>query len=310
MIVKTCDFFKKSHVVRKNKMKVKQQWLWLILFSYFLISNPVARLLHAQELPTATPDADGVIYAVVQPNDALWSIAARAGITLAELLELNSLTEDALIQPGDRLIVGIVAPPVTPTAVSSPTLIATRPPPSPTPTMPPPPLTALCLVAFTDNNGNGQREAEEPLQADVAFTIFTEAGVVANYVTDGITEPYCLTDLAPGNYQITRSVGREETLTNSGNRSVILVAGDQVMLGFAGFFGAMPTPTAVLPTQPSVINEYDTDAITAESTPIPDENNGERPFPIGAAILIGILLIGATIIIGLLKSRSSTSLRS
>ncbi|VAW33111.1 hypothetical protein MNBD_CHLOROFLEXI01-3040 [hydrothermal vent metagenome] len=279
-------------------MRVKQGWLWTILLICFLGSVNV-RLLHAQELPTPTPDADGIITIIVQPNDALWSIAARAGISLTTLLDLNNLTEDALIQPGDRLIVAIVEPPVTPTAVSSPTPSATRPPPSPKPTSQPPPPTVICLVAFSDSNGNGERDAEEPLQAGVAFTLFTDEAVVANYVTDSLAEPFCVTDLPPGAYQITRSVGREETLTNSGNRSLTLAAGDQVMLGFGSFIGATPTPTAVLPTQPPAIIGDET---FATAIPNLEEVREERLFPIGAAILIGILLIGTAVLIGRRRS--------
>jgi LysM repeat protein len=313
-------------LLRKRKMRVKQGWLWAMLLICFWGSVQVP-LLHAQNPPTPTPDADGIITIIVQPNDALWSIAARAGIPLATLLDLNNLTEDALIQPGDRLIIAIVEPPVTPTAtsacnpdcrsvqaVSSPTPSATRPPPSPKPTSPPPPPTVICLVAFSDSNGNGERDAEEPLQAGVAFTLFTDAAVVANYVTDGLTEPFCVTDLPPGTYQITRSVGREETLSNSGNRSLVLAAGDQVMLGFGSFEGAAVTPTAtsacnpdcrsvqtVLPTQPPTIIGYEASA-TGEATANQETNSEKRPFPIGAAILIGILLIGTAVIIGRRRS--------
>jgi len=286
-------------------MGVKQRWLWLVLFNCFLsgsllLGNWTLPVLQAQTLPTATPDAEGIIYDIVQPNDSLWGIAARSGISLTELLDLNNLTEDALIQPGDRLIVGIVA--ATPTPEASPTLAATREPPTPTATLPPGPVTAVCLVAFSDENGNGEREPAEPLQAGVAFTVFTTEAVVANYVTDGVSEPYCLTELAPGDYQITRSIGRGETLTNSGNRTVILAAGDQVMLGFGGLVGSTPVPTAVPPTQPvnpiggNVPATIITDAV-AEVTPSAAGNGAGRPFLIGAGILIGILLIGTAVLI-------------
>jgi hypothetical protein len=251
--------------------------------------------LQAQDLPTATPDAEGIIYAVVQPNDSLWGIAARSGISLTELLDLNNLTEDALIQPGDLLIVGIVEPPASPTPEASPTMAATREPPTPTITLQPSPVTAVCLVAFSDENGNGEREPTEPLQAGVAFTVFTAEAVVANYLTDGISEPYCLTDLAAGDYQITRSVGRGETLTNSGNRTVILAAGDQVMLGFGGLIGSTPVPTAVPPTlAPTIIGSNEGDS-QVEAPPSATENESGRPFLIGAGILIGILLMGTAV---------------
>lgn len=277
------------------KTGVKLRWLgWMLgLVAFFGSGSMFA--LQAQELPTATPDAEGFIYAIVQPNDSLWGIAARAGISLAELLDLNNLTENALIQPGDRLIVAIVEPPASPTPVETPTAVATRPPPTPTNTPPPPPLTVICLVAFADENGNGEREPLEPLQGGVAFTVFTAESVVANYVTDGISEPYCLTDLTAGDYQITRSVGRGETLTNSGNRTVILAAGDQVMLGFGGFSGATPVPTAVPPTSaPAIIGSQPAGNAPQASAAV-ESNNERRPFLIGAGILFGLLLIGTAV---------------
>ena len=50
-----------------------------------------------------TPDETGVISVIVQPGESLWIIAARAGLTLPELLALNNLTEADVINPGDVL---------------------------------------------------------------------------------------------------------------------------------------------------------------------------------------------------------------
>ncbi len=288
-------------------MGVKQQWLRWVLFSCFLCSGLLWWLtlplnLQAQTQPTATPNAEGIIYAVVQPNDTLTAIAFRSGISLTELLDLNNLTADTLIQPGELLIVGIVEPPASATPDVSPTLAATREPPTPTATAPPGPVTAVCLVAFSDENGNGEREPGEALQAGVAFTVFTAEAVVANYVTDGISEPYCLTNIEPGDYQVTRSVGRDETLTNSGNRTVILKAGDQVMLGFGGFIGATPAPTAVPPTQPAAIigngKANETPEALLVATPTVNGSGAGRSVLIGAGIVIGILLIGTAVLLG------------
>ena len=290
-----------------GKLGVKLRWLGWLLGSGLLFWLASVPQLHGQELPTATPDANGVIYAEVLPNDSLWGIAARAGISLTELLTLNNLAENALIQPGDLLIVGMVA---TPTPEATPTTAATREPPTPTATVPPPPPTVICLVAFTDENGNGEREPSESLQAGVAFTVFTSESVIANYVTDGVSEPYCLTDLAAGNYQVTRSVGRDETLSNSGNRTVILAAGDQVMLGFGGYLGTLPevTPTSAEPsdgvataTLPAIAPTQPVAVIGSAATPeaveaLPTEESGAgRPFLIGAGILIGLLLMGTAV---------------
>jgi hypothetical protein len=207
---------------------------------------------HAQELrPTATPDAAGNIYVVVEPNDSMWSIAARAGISLATLLELNGLTESSIVRPGDRLLVGRMTP--EPTATVAPTTTPTRLPPTATSPPLPPPQTAVCLAAFVDHNQNGILDPDEPWRAAVAFTLFNEQAVVANYITDGLSEPHCL-NLAPGTYRITRSVGRDETLTNDGDVAVLLNRGNVVQLAFGSYDGAgNGGATAVAPSLATLI---------------------------------------------------------
>ncbi len=51
---------------------------------------------------------DGVIYAVVSATDSVWSVAAKNGLTLDEILELNNLPQNDVIfvKQGDILIVG------------------------------------------------------------------------------------------------------------------------------------------------------------------------------------------------------------
>ncbi len=60
--------------------------------------------------PTATPDAEGVIYATVPPGGSLWSVSANAGITLDQILEYNNLTRDDFVSVGQLLIVGYAEP--------------------------------------------------------------------------------------------------------------------------------------------------------------------------------------------------------
>lgn len=224
----------------------------------------------AQVEPTATPDEAGVIYAIVRPDDTMWDIAGRAGISLAQLLEWNGLRETDFIVPGQKLIVGYGEPPTTPTPDIPPTLTPTRPPPTPRPASPTPSLTAVCLSAFHDDNGNGLFDAGEPLQAAVAFTVYTSEAVIDNYVTDGKSEPHCI-PLAPGSYQIARSVGVGEVLTSGGSQAIILSEGDMMLLAFGGrVVGA----TAVPPT-PAVLSVEEVEA---------------RPYPAAPALVV----IGST----------------
>ncbi|MCA9961020.1 MAG: LysM peptidoglycan-binding domain-containing protein, partial [Anaerolineales bacterium] len=146
----------------KRHMLQQQRTLRAALLLLLLVLWERSFPTWAQEpLPTATPDEAGVIYIEVQPNDSLWNIAAQAGLTLNQLLELNGLSENAFIQPGQRLIVGYGPPPATATAEPLPT--ATLPPPTPHPTQPSP-RTAICLLAYHDQNRDGIHDATETLR--------------------------------------------------------------------------------------------------------------------------------------------------
>ena len=69
------------------------------------------------------------------------AIAARAGMTIPELLELNGLAESVVLQPGDKLIIARVTPPATATPdIPTPTMV----PPTPSP-LPIKPRTAVCM---------------------------------------------------------------------------------------------------------------------------------------------------------------------
>ncbi len=57
--------------------------------------------------PTPTPNAGGVIEVIVQSGDTLWSIAARAGMDLDDVLALNpGLNRNSLLGWGDRIVLG------------------------------------------------------------------------------------------------------------------------------------------------------------------------------------------------------------
>ena len=186
-----------------------------------------------------TPDETGAITVIVQPGESLWVIAARAGLSLPELLALNNLTDADVINPGDVLIIGQGTPAAATPAAGAP------PSGSPTPTLPPPTLrpsetpaeAAICLLAFDDLNRDGIHDAGEPLRAGVAFTIYNTAAVVANYVSDGVSEPKCLRGLVPGEYRVTRSIAPGEVLTTSGDWALSLTAGSELRQEFGSVIG-------------------------------------------------------------------------
>ncbi|MBN1430999.1 MAG: LysM peptidoglycan-binding domain-containing protein [Anaerolineae bacterium] len=63
---------------------------------------PVATIVSVQ---LNTPGPDGSIQHVVQDGQTAWTVAAYYGIELQELLALNNLTEDAVLCPGDVLLI-------------------------------------------------------------------------------------------------------------------------------------------------------------------------------------------------------------
>jgi hypothetical protein len=204
-----------------------------------------------------------VIRVIVQPGEAIWTIAARAGLSLQQLLQLNNLSENAIIQPDDTLLIGYGTPgAAASTAIApldtTPEAPLTLPPPTPRPEQVSRPGSAICLSAFEDLDRNGQHDAGEPLKAGVAFTVFNTSAVVANYVTDGVSEPYCLEGLAPGEYHVTRSLTPAERLTTNGDWALVLPAGSQLTQAFGSFtdpsLSARQTPAAVvLQTTPAAL---------------------------------------------------------
>lgn len=85
----------------------------------------------------AEPGEDGSIIHTVQAGQTLWTIAAVYDVPLDRLLELNEITKDTLLQPGQEII---IQPPLesepttTPTVESTPTPSATESIPTPSTT--------------------------------------------------------------------------------------------------------------------------------------------------------------------------------
>ena len=296
--------WKANKLLRWGAGKLAGEWGLVVaaavlatLLLFLFLSAPVK----AQEMPTSTPDADGIITIEVQPDDSLWAIAARAGITIPELLDLNGFTESVVLQPGDRLVIARVTP--LPTATSD----------IPTPTMAPPSpsptaiklRTAICILAYNDLNRDGKLGEGEAMRSNVAFTVYNEQEVVANYVTSGIGEPYCLEDLAPGVYHVTRSLTKDEVLTTEGDWALTLSEGSVLNLAFGSYD---QNPQALEPT-PDPDQQLQTRlALTPEATPTATPSAGIVPTPrtslmIALAVALISLLAGLAVLTFLLVKR-------
>jgi LysM repeat protein len=251
-----------------------------------------------------TPDETGAITIVVQPGDSMWVIAARAGLTLAELWALNNLTASSIINPGDVLLIGYSTPGAAVPGTGAP--LST----TPSPTPPPPTLrpsatpseAAICLTAFEDLDRDGVRDEGEPLRAGVAFTVYNTQAVVANHVTDGHSEPACLR-LPPGEYRVTRSVLSGEALTTAGDWALSLSAGSELHQDFGSFMGeaqAAPTAGSQPPTtavQSPVPTLPGSPAPLLPRSPASPSSFAVRLAGVIALFLCGLLLLGAVLIL-------------
>jgi LysM repeat protein len=265
--------------------------------------------------PTSTPDAEGVIYSVVQAGDSIWSIAAKAGITLDQILEYNNLTKDDFVRVGDLLIVGYSDPPG---ATEEPTATPGEEEATPEPTATPEqaeeaaeetaeveeeqPAASICLSAFNDENQNGERDEGESLRSAVAFTISDVDKVVSNYVTDGASEPFCIEGLAPGNYRITRSIASGEVATTANDQSLALQAGEATTFEFGSYQDA----NAVAQLQSPISTTGDGEEVENNLSDSPAEGEGEGGSPIFViAVVIAVLLLVGVLVVILSARRAS-----
>lgn len=149
-------------------------------------------------LPTPTPRPDGAIVHIVQPGDTLFGIALQYGVPMEQIQQLNagSIGPNNLIQVGQELVIAI--PSATPTPVPPPTQVAEV-----TATPAPAEGGAVCVLAYHDRNGDTfrQPDTEEPLP-NAVFSLGDASGLLGQYTTDGLSEPYCFTGLAPGTYRV------------------------------------------------------------------------------------------------------------
>ena len=263
--------------------------------------------------PAATPDAEGNIYAEVQPGDSIWSMAARNGLSLDEILALNDMTKDDVVHTGDLLLVGHAEPPAPEeeapaedTAAEEESAEQATPEPAAAPEENASTESiamveqddggvAICLMAFEDVNQNSVHDGGEALRPAVAFSISNGETVVSNYVTDGSSEPFCIEGLEPGDYNITRSSTPEEVMTTPGDRAVSLTEGGTLNLAF----GSYESEEALAMADDSA------EATGLESGAAAGDSGGDPSNTAVVVVVVGAVLLLVAVAVYLLRSRGS-----
>ncbi len=260
-------------------------------------------------MPTPTPRADGAVVHIVQAGDTLWTIAIRYAETmglspeeaLPAIMELNN--NPAFINAGQELMIvppGQAAPVeeevATEEAATSDAETAVEEP-TPEPTAVPaeepaaetsPTANAICVAAFNDTDGNGQRDLAEGLMADAAISVFRNGANVATYVTDGINEPYCFPDLEDDTYQVQIFPPADYVMTTTGSWAVAVSNGMSIAVEFGTKFDANAGAVAVADAG---VAETAVPA-TAPATAEPASGSSNIGFIVLGAAVVLILLAG------------------
>jgi LysM repeat protein len=220
-----------------NKLLAALAGITFILMIFAGVFSPAhaAPALQLTPFPTPTPGLDGRILYTVQADDTLWRISAVSKVPLDELRQLNSLGADAVIRPGQVLLLGVVDPPAVtqdPGATQDPATL-----PTPTPTILAD-ASSICVLLYLDENGDAIREDFEIALADGEVSVTERLGTYSNkQTTTFFDEPVCFDNIPPGEYLVTMALPGGFNRTTELSVSVELLPGDTSYLNF----GAQPT---------------------------------------------------------------------
>ncbi len=185
---------------------------------------------------TATPGPDGRILYTVQEGDSAYRIAAVAGITLDEFLQLNNFGPDPVLQIGQVVLIGLVEPP-------APTLAPgeTRQPEEIIAALTPTALldaSTICAQLYLDENGDALRQETEIALADGEVSVTERLGVFSGKQTTTFNDtPVCFENIPPGSYIITMAIPTGFNRTTDLSLTIELAPGDTSYVNF----GAQPS---------------------------------------------------------------------
>ncbi|MCP4538223.1 MAG: LysM peptidoglycan-binding domain-containing protein [Chloroflexi bacterium] len=214
--------------------------------------------------PTATPRPDGATVHIVESGDTLFGIALDYNVPADQIRTLNagSLGSNDVIVPGQELVISL--PSETPVPTTLP------PPPSPTPENPDAPVTepeenntggaAICVLAYYDENGNSFRDdqAIEHLVPSAQFRVADDTAsgtIVAQYTSDGVSEPHCFTGLAPGAYRVILEAAAGFNPSGQAEWPVAVAEGTSLDIQFGVVRGEGENPSPNESTDPATENQ-------------------------------------------------------
>jgi len=246
--------------------------VFLAVMVNFGLSLPAQAAPSPQQFATNTPLPDGRILYKVQPGDtSCIRIALLNGISVEQLMQLNTnINPDCSnLIVGTLLLIGTGGPSsVSPTPGPSPT--------SAPATITPTPLagtTEICVLLFTDLNGDAFHQTDEPVINGGAISVTETNGKYSKTLETAINldptayQGTCFVDVPEGSYNIGAAIPDNYNPTMSLTYALDLKAGDKAFVSF----GAQPRDSSA--AQPG------------------NTDGGEGPSPV-LGFLGGLLLLG------------------
>lgn len=213
---------------------------FVLLVLFFLgIAYPLSEVGTAHAAPnaqfvTSTPGPDGRILYTVVAGDTCDGVAIKAGITRAQIRQLNThLDQDCTLVIGQQLVIGLVSN--APTAGPIPTLATatiTATPVSGT--------TQVCVLLFNDANGDALRQETE-LGIDggaVSLTnlngSYSQTQNTTSAVDPDTAEPVraCFVDVPAGEYNVSMAVPDDYNPTMLLSYTLTIKGGDRAFIDF------------------------------------------------------------------------------
>lgn len=207
----------------------------------FTGSGPATAASKIQQtgFPTPTPGPDGRILYTVQDGDTLWRIAAVAGISLDELRQLNNLSVDDVIRPGQVLLLGLAGPAAVTREPGATGINVLQLTPTPTQIMD---ASRICVLLYLDYNGDKIRQETEMGILGGEVSVTERTGVYSKKQGSKEGDPddpdpllnarTCFEDIPPGTYTVTMAIPEGWNETTVLNKTIELVPGDTSYLNF------------------------------------------------------------------------------
>ncbi len=204
-------------------------------------------------------------------------------------------------------------PPPAPIATNTPVPPTNTPVPEDTPTNTPVPTETpsptptggtICVNAFADSSGNGQRDADEGFMGGITFTIVQDNNVITQGVSTGSELPVCFGPVPAGVYTVAQIIPRNLELTTSPEATIDVTEGATISLEFGSRFRSADNLEVAGAATPTA------QAVTVVEPPSSPDSDGSGDLGILAivglvAIFLALVLLGVLIFILLRQQRPS-----